>query len=156
MHGPTGDGGIKAEPNLVPLLDLVFQLIMFFMICVNFVSAQSDQDIKLPESQSARALDKSVEALTLNLTKEGEVKVFGEKNPFSIPTGVKYYLRREFDNARTAARARGEKGEKVDTVIIIRPDKEASYDKIYELLSVCKEIGFHKLQLRAYPKLTKG
>ncbi len=30
----------EAEPNLIPLLDLVFQLIMFFMITVNFVRVE--------------------------------------------------------------------------------------------------------------------
>ena len=59
---------IRAEPNLVPLLDLVFQLIMFFMVCVNFVSQQVNEDIKLPVAQSARPMDKTeVDVLFLNL-----------------------------------------------------------------------------------------
>ncbi len=42
---PYEHSRVKADPNLVPLLDLVFQLIMFFMICVNFVSEQVNSDI---------------------------------------------------------------------------------------------------------------
>ena len=30
----------KADPNLTPLLDVVFQLLMFFIMCVNFVAEQ--------------------------------------------------------------------------------------------------------------------
>jgi biopolymer transport protein ExbD len=44
----------KAEPNLTPLLDVVLQLLMFFMMCVNFVTEQVNSDIALPDAQSAR------------------------------------------------------------------------------------------------------
>ena len=38
-HGGS-DSGVSAEPNMTPLLDLVLQLLMFFIINVNFVSEQ--------------------------------------------------------------------------------------------------------------------
>src|SRR5947209_19097482 len=57
-HGGSSDGGTM-EPNLTPLLDVVLQLLMFFMMCVNFVTEQVSGDIKLPVSQSARPMDKT-------------------------------------------------------------------------------------------------
>ena len=51
-----------AEPDLTPLLDLVLQLLMFFIINVNFVSDQVNPDVKLPRSESARPMDKPGEA----------------------------------------------------------------------------------------------
>ncbi|MFN6050729.1 MAG: ExbD/TolR family protein, partial [Planctomycetia bacterium] len=48
-HGGSSDGG-NMEPNLTPLLDVVLQLLMFFMMCVNFVTNQVSEDIILPES----------------------------------------------------------------------------------------------------------
>ena len=66
---------VKADPNLVPLLDLVFQLIMFFMICVNFVGEQVNADIQLPTSQSARPMDKTdADVLFLNLDAQGRAR----------------------------------------------------------------------------------
>jgi biopolymer transport protein ExbD len=32
----------NAEPNLTPILDMVFQLITFFMLVINFKSAAMD------------------------------------------------------------------------------------------------------------------
>jgi biopolymer transport protein ExbD len=154
-HGPMAD--IKAEPNLVPLLDLVFQLIMFFMICVNFVSAQTDEDIQLPEAQSVHAFEKpEPDALILNLDHNGGVRVWDEKKPLTTPGAIKYYLRDKYEKRKRDLEAMGKKGEKVDTVVIIRPDKQASYDKFYEVLVLCKEVGYRKMQLKAYPILTKG
>ena len=75
----------RAEPNLVPLLDLVFQLIMFFMITVNFVSAQLNEEIKLPIAQSARAMDKAeVEVLVLNMDAGGKLARARQAQPVEL------------------------------------------------------------------------
>ena len=48
---------LKAEPNLTPLLDIVFQLITFFMLVINFSSENYDQRVRLPVAESARPID---------------------------------------------------------------------------------------------------
>src|SRR5438128_1518495 len=66
-HGPSSEGSV-AEPNLTPLLDVVLQLLMFFMMCVNFVNDQVKEDVKLPETQSAVPMDKTdTDVLFLNI-----------------------------------------------------------------------------------------
>ena len=47
----------SAEPNLTPMLDMVFQLVTFFMLVINFKSAQLDMNLKLPVVGSARPVD---------------------------------------------------------------------------------------------------
>ena len=47
----------SAEPNLTPILDMVFQLITFFMLVINFKAAAMDLDLKLPVVGSARPVD---------------------------------------------------------------------------------------------------
>src|SRR4051812_35913930 len=63
----------RAEPNLTPLLDMVFQLITFFMLVINFKGASLDMSLKLPVLGSARPLDKhgKLEPLLLNIDTEG-------------------------------------------------------------------------------------
>jgi biopolymer transport protein ExbD len=151
-HAPTTDA-IKAEPNLVPLLDLVFQLIMFFMICVNFVSEQVTEDVKLPVSQSARAMDKGeVDVLFLNLDAAGKLLVPGQPAPLATRGEMQYYLRQQYADAKRTAEVGGDASGKVRTAVIIRADRNASYAQVYELLQMCKTVGYHKLQLRAYTK----
>ena len=48
---------VKAEPNLTPILDMVFQLITFFMLVINFKSAEMDLSLKLPVVGSARPVE---------------------------------------------------------------------------------------------------
>ena len=151
-HGPTSEA-LKAEPNLVPLLDLVFQLIMFFMICVNFVSEQVNKDVQLPVSQSARAMDKGeIDVLFLNMDKNGGLMIPGQPEPLNTRGAIQYYLRQQYADAKRTAEESGDKSGKVKTAVIIRADENATYLQVYELLQACKSVGYHKLQLRAKTK----
>ena len=64
----------EGKPNLIPLLDMVLQLLMFFIICVNFVTEQMNADIKLPEAQSAKPMEKTQasDVLFVNLNYNSE------------------------------------------------------------------------------------
>ena len=48
--------GSSAEPNLTPMLDMVFQLVTFFMLVINFSSENYDQRVRLPVAGSARPM----------------------------------------------------------------------------------------------------
>jgi biopolymer transport protein ExbD len=58
-------GGESAEPNLTPMLDMVFQLITFFMLVVNFKAAELDLTLKLPVLSSAKPLPPGAEKLKM-------------------------------------------------------------------------------------------
>jgi biopolymer transport protein ExbD len=144
------EANVKADPNLVPLLDLVFQLIMFFMICVNFVTEQVNESIKLPIAQSARPMDKGeVEVLVLNVNHDGHVQVLGRSKLLEKPGEKISFLRQYYADAKNTAQVRGDKNPEVKTTIIVRADQDVNYAKVYELLSMCKEAKFKKIQLRA-------
>src|ERR1700741_2297561 len=72
-------GNEEYEPNLTPILDMVFQLITFFMLVVNFKGAALDLTLQLPVLGSARPLDTkgSEELLYLNIDAEGQLKLYG-------------------------------------------------------------------------------
>src|SRR5947207_14774133 len=98
-HAPSHEG--IAEPNLTPLLDVVMQLLMFFMMCVNFVSEQVNEDIKLPVAQSARPMDKRLgEVLVLNMDAQGQLIVPGRSRPLTTPLEIATYLKQEYADAK--------------------------------------------------------
>ena len=70
MSGSLPGGGAKAEPNLTPILDMVFQLITFFMLVINFKAAELDLSLQLPVLASAKPLPgdaKDMKFLVLNV-----------------------------------------------------------------------------------------
>jgi len=144
-HGPSS-GGVKAEPNLTPMLDVVMNLLVFFILGFRLFTEQVDQRLELPSSQSARPLDQSEgEALFLNLTYENKVKVVEGTNLEEQSLGqVKRWLQDKYDAAKRLS-----KDGEVNIVIIVRADKRADYANVFKLMRVCKEVGFRKLRVRA-------
>lgn len=137
----------NCEPNLVPLLDVVLQLIMFFIMCVNFVGQQVNEEIVLPYAQSARPMDKGdVDVLFLNLNDQGRMIVLGKEEPLSL-LATKYFLRQQYEAAKNAS-----PDGTVKTVVVIRAHRDADYSQVYQVLQMCKQEGFHRMSLRAMMK----
>lgn len=73
MRGLLQDYSSKLErknPNLSPLIDVVFQLILFFLVTSSF-TWYSGMKVKLPEASSA-VTDRPQETITLEITRTGE------------------------------------------------------------------------------------
>jgi biopolymer transport protein ExbD len=148
MSASVGSEG--ADPNLTPLLDLVLQLIMFFMITVNFVQTdQFDDAITLPVATSAMVIDSTAEDFVfLNLDASG--KLVGSLSTFVLdtPQKIKVFLMGEKANMERAAKARGKVGD-VKLVVILRADKACKYSDVWKVLDSCQQAGFKYWQLRA-------
>jgi biopolymer transport protein ExbD len=141
--------GDDVELNLTPLLDLVLQLIMFFMITVNFVAAdQFDESVSLPVAQSAVPLEATAEKwVFLNLDSKG--KLVGTLGNMSLdtPEKVKAYLVREKEDLEREARATHEKSA-LKLVVVLRADKNCRYRDIWQVVDSCQRAGFRRWQLR--------
>src|SRR5215470_2728726 len=70
----------SAEPNLTPILDMVFQLITFFMLVISFKTAAIDTSVRLPIVGSAQPKQGDTERnfAVLNIDANGNLRVFGE------------------------------------------------------------------------------
>jgi biopolymer transport protein ExbD len=148
----------KCEPNFTPLLDLVLQLVMFFMLCANFVMDQTDVAIKLPEAVAAKTLDKTDEyAIYLNVNDQGKVILSstdqfkdGEgnvvttlDNPAQVQSFLKRRAKEDLDGAGPANRDKP-----LRSVIILRVHKDCSFDKTYAIMKACRSANYLRVQLR--------
>jgi biopolymer transport protein ExbD len=140
-------GGDEIDINLTPLLDLVLQLIMFFIITVNFVRLdQFDESVKLPVALSAVRLEETTEKwVYLNIDANG--KLAGTLGTLDTPEKLKSYLVLEKESNERVARAAGQKGE-VNTVVVIRADKDCRYRDVWQVVDSCQRAGFRRWQLR--------
>mgnify|MGYP002382350448 CR=1 FL=1 len=154
-HGSSG--GDKCEPNLIPLLDLVLQLVMFFMVCANFVMEQLNESIRLPEAVVAKPIDKKDEfVIFLNVNKDGQVllspiDVIGDRKDDAIlsnPAQVRTYMKRRYDMDMRRKPAEGQ-AKATPSLLIIRADKEAAFEKVHAVMTACQGAGFERCQLRA-------
>jgi biopolymer transport protein ExbD len=140
-----------AEPNLTPMLDMVFQLVTFFMLVINFQSAALDMSLKLPVVGSARPIDTQgrEDLLVLNVNLEGKIVVYGAgKDPDE-------YLKKEAQFAVKKLELDGKKvkpGDELPILVVVRADQKTPFDLLNRVLTDCQKYGFRKFALRAMNK----
>jgi biopolymer transport protein ExbD len=155
-HGGGGGQEISAEPNLVPLLDLVLQLVMFFLLVANFNTVQANKDIDLPKAQSARPVQRETDVRYLNINQNGEVLVLGRREPLKELIQIEDYLREEARLIKQKIEREGGDPNVLNTIIVIRADKRADYKPIYDIMQICRKAGFRKLQMNAMTSTGKN
>jgi biopolymer transport protein ExbD len=151
-----GGGENKCEPNLVPLLDLVLQLVMFFMVCANFVMEQVSRTIQLPLAVAAKPIDPgATNIIFLNVNAQGHVELSGldvkgtrkDDNILQNQVQVQNYMKGRFDEDKR--RSGGDKDKIRKSLLIIRADKHTPFEKVYSVMKGCRAAGYENCQLRA-------
>jgi biopolymer transport protein ExbD len=128
------------EPNLTPLLDMVLQLIMFFMICVSLVGREADFELRLPVMQHACPPAASDVRLVLNVDRAGLLHV-SDQRPLASDSDILSFL-------NTWAKSAGHGSKPTTRLVVIRADAQADYRTVHHLMTLCKKVGLSKFQLR--------
>ena len=144
---------LRAEPNLTPLLDVVFQLITFFMLVINFSQDNFDSRIKLPVAGSARPQDDAgklaEERLVLNVDSQGHLLFNGQILSADQATQK---IKLEAQIARSnikALKGKVEQGEELPARVVIRADRDTPFSALFGLISTCQTNGYQKFDLKA-------
>ena len=66
------------RPELTPLVDVVFQLIIFFMVSTVFVEFSQQMDIETPEVKGTLAQDQ-IKRLTIEITRDEKIFLEGKE-----------------------------------------------------------------------------
>jgi biopolymer transport protein ExbD len=153
-HGPSVEGGVRPDPNLTPLLDVVLQLLMFFMMCMNFIGHQVNLTIQLPRSQTASPIQpptrekgkekEGEDMLVLNVSAEGEVLVLGQR-PRTVAQ-MEQWLKDQYHKTAVYNEENG-LGE-VRTAVVIRAHRDVPYSVIWELFRYCSQAKYADYRLR--------
>jgi len=139
-HGSTE----TAEPNLTALLDLVMQLLMFFLIVANFVVEQNNQDIKLPEATTAVPIEKDLkQTLAVNIDMDGNL-VISETDKKASDVQILRYMQDQYQLF-----SRNPDVKMDDVAVVVRGDSRADSGHIYRVMKSAKDAGFKNVNLRA-------
>lgn len=142
------------EPDMTPMIDIVFQLLTFFMIAINFENTKADERVKLPKDTLAKPPTvKPEHELVMNMGFQRDAS--GQKvKPFpEIFYNERYVEVRQISpdleqEKRVMERVHGKEVIK-DVTVLIRADSEVPAGLVQELIKKCQEAGFSKFSLRA-------
>lgn len=113
--------------TLTSLIDVIFLLLIFFMVTTTVIDPSRRLDIQLPQAKAALADTRSA-PVTIEMTASGQITVNGE--------GV------ESSALETRLTRLGEQGRKT---AIVRADKRLDYGRVVEVLGICRASGFHDI-----------
>ncbi len=131
-----------SDPDMTPMIDCTFQLVVFFLLTLNFSSDEQSELIRLPGSEIAKPVEGNLETpITVQILSSGMVLFGGDQMEASALRGP---LQRERENIK-AVLHRNMK----NATIVLRADRDVPAGKVQEVIHVCQETDFEKFVLRA-------
>ena len=121
----------QVEVNLTPLIDVVFLLLIFFMVSTTF-DKQAQIEIKLPEAESSEVVDKDPEIIAIGVNAEGKYYVNNEELLKSDADTLKRMLIKTSKN-------------KTDLPVVISADGKAPHQSVVTVLDVASQLGMTKM-----------
>jgi biopolymer transport protein ExbD len=132
------DGIDEPELNLTPMIDIVFLLIIFFLVGTEFAEDKSVEDdktllpIELPTSSSDSSITPGPDPVLVSITKEGQLYL--RDKAVTLP---------ELEQDLKAAKTNYD-----DTTVIIAGDGQAYLQIVVDVLQMCEKLQIKQAKLK--------
>ena len=126
--------------DLTPMIDVVFQLLIFFMLSSTFV-VQSSIQIEMPSAKGATNLEKKELSITLAYGTdgpEGKGKIYVDETSVDTLEEFTQILSQRVSDSP-------------DLLVLIRPDERSEVGRLIEVLGILKSLGITKSNIAAQP-----
>ena len=112
--------------SVTPLIDVVFLLLIFFLVSSRFSEEERELDLNLPNVSEALPATLEPSELVINIDAQGRFFIDGE---FRQAEQVEQILRRsQANNPLTQS-------------VVIRGDRETNWEAVATAMSICKKVG---------------
>lgn len=124
--------------DMTPLIDVVFLLLIFFMVATTFQDVDSSVNIELPKSSSEHKI--TIKTLEVKINKDLEIYLIvkdlnGKNEMMKVEQGdLKEKLGQKLELTK-------------DKNVIVSADKSVNYQSLIEVLDIAKEAGAGSLDL---------
>jgi len=117
-------GGDDARFDMTPMMDIVFQLIAFFMIVATFVTREK-VEVDLPLAVNAAIAENQQGRMLISIADDGQV--WAGSHAVTLD--------------ELAELVRGWRDEEGATRIVIRSDRSNPYGLVKQVMKVCRDAG---------------
>ena len=139
---PNNRGVNKRQIDMTPMIDCVFQLLLFFMVASHFddeerASGEGSLEANLPEAASAMPMVMRPREMVININVRGEFYIGGEK--LSEAELAEQLRRSSIDNPGNQA-------------VVIRGDEQANWKYIARVMSLCNQAKVKDYRVAVVPE----
>lgn len=126
------------EANLTPLIDVVFLLLIFFMVSTTFTH-ENQMRINLPEAQ-AEASQPETDQINLMIQKDGTYNVNGRA-----------VANRDIDTLMEALRL--EAGDDLEKAVVISADSDTTHQSVVRAMDAAGRLGLTQIRITSQEPL---
>jgi len=126
-----GDDASGVELNMTPMIDVVFNLLIFFLVGTRYAEIERDMLVNPPSARDVRPVTATPRELIVNVTDDGRF----------IVSGIQYAPE---DLERLIARAAQENP---DQAVVIRGDRRVVLQLPVNILSLCEKYAVKRTYL---------
>ncbi len=140
--------------DMTPMIDIVFQLLAFFMMIMNFENTNADERVKLPNDQLAKPPEaQRKNDLLLNVGFIRDASGQKQSGALVFYAGEDVAVDGMLKHLQTEARLFKDKGTDLkDVTVVIRSDAEVPTGAIQDLIALSQKASFEKFALKATQK----
>lgn len=131
-------GGIKADINVTPLVDVMLVLLIIMMIVAPML--QKGANVRLPQAANTADKPETSDQVVIAITSDGGFWLNGLRVPDTD-------LRRRAEDALEGKKER---------VILIKADEDAQYGKIMEAMDEMRAVGIEDMGLITERRIRPG
>ncbi len=114
-----------ASIELTPIIDMVFLLLIFFLVASSFQESEREMQIALPTAMASGPISTSMRELIINVEADGQVIVNGARiQPEDLGSIIANALEVNPDQK-----------------VSVRGDRRTSYESVVRVLDICKGAG---------------
>ncbi len=126
IKAKEADAGVSIE--MTPMIDMVFLLLIFFLVATTFQQTEREMQIALPFANSSAPISTLLQELIVNVDAEGGIIVAGKT---MLPEDLEALVK---DAVATNPEQK----------VTIRGDRNVAYSGIVRVLDICKGSGIQE------------
>lgn len=131
MHIRTDAGEDENPINLTSMMDMVFNLLIFFLVATTIVQEEREIGVKLPETTRADAATEPPRQLIINIGADGSTVVSG----------------RTYDVPALSQMLAGVAKERPARNVLIRADERSTFRHFADVMDLCRRMGIAEAKI---------
>lgn len=147
LRSVNEDQGEPAEMDMSPMIDMVFLLLLFFLVVSNPKTIKIDPNVQPPVAANGQAAKSLHGKIVINIDKDGGFLAEDLKTRFDGIDDLKDYLEKEKDRVKGLGKT---------PVLHIRGDKRADFKFCQRVIKAGAAAGIDSLAYGAYNKAQPG
>jgi biopolymer transport protein ExbD len=136
MQLQDDESDIPAQINIVPMIDVIFAILAFFVMASLSLTRSQGLPVNLPQASTGQIQGESLKAL---ITLKADGKLFVNRDSITLD--------------QIPEKVRQLKGQQPEIIVVVNADKSVEHGQVVQVMDQLRRVAGAKLAIATEPKL---